>query len=569
MSSIPLPALGLRQPEQPDMFGNLAKALSVKNLIQENQAGGIQLQQQQQALKDQQAGTAALHEWDGQDPEQLTKLMAKNGASINAVLATKQHFLDTKAKYSAIAKDDAETGAKNLETMKGKNDMMVGALNTVMGAKDEELVPALQSTAADLVQRGLLDPQHAQQVSQMAGLPPDQIRQKLKLFEKSYRSDTQQLEDAAKEAVTAKDMAETKKLNTEASYGGAPQMQEARYRSILADVTAKKPVTADDLNFVKGYEASEKKTTAAVDAYGNATSSTSTPQGLATAQRAANVNPSASGAAPSGGNPYVGMGSTRMADSPAFRAGVPANLAPTIDLIGQYRLNPQALQRAMAKGPAVTNALEKAYPDFDATEYAAKNKAMQSFLAGKQADQIRATNIALSHAGVLSDAIDGLQNNDVKVLNKIAQKFGLETGDSPASTFRLIVHKLAPELAQAYIAGGGGEGERGQIQTDYDPALGSKILHNNLAATVNLLRPNIDALANQYKQAIGRDDFQQRFIGKEAQGALAKFAGNPNGQPAGAAQHAPGKAAGLPEGQTGTGSDGKKYVVKGGKWVAQ
>jgi hypothetical protein len=86
-----------------------------------------------------------------------------------------------------------------------------------------------------------------------------------------------------------------------------------------------------------------------------------------------------------------------------------------------------------------------------------------------------------------------------------------------------IIHRVGPELTAAYVQGGGGEGERGTTAADFDPSLGNKQLKDNAAITATLLRSKIGSIENQYKNTMGRDDFQQRFITPEAQKTLQKL----------------------------------------------
>lgn len=249
MASIPLPALGIHAPQQPqnplEQYGNL---LQLKNAIQQSQLqqqeaplrlqalqqgvqqGNVDLQQKQQALKDQQAMTAAMQSWDGKDVNGLIPLVIKNGASANAVMGLKSKVLEQQQTYSKIAADDATTGAKNLETMKGKNDMIAGALDNVMHMPDEQLAQGLVSTAQDLAQKGLIDPQHAQVAAQLAQSGnPAQIRQQLGIMQKGLMSESQQMEAAAKQATIQKDQSQTALNQMNLQRGGTTDMDKFIY----------------------------------------------------------------------------------------------------------------------------------------------------------------------------------------------------------------------------------------------------------------------------------------------------------------------------------------------------
>jgi hypothetical protein len=164
-------------------------------------------------------------------------------------------------------------------------------------------------------------------------------------------------------------------------------------------------------------------------------------------------------------------------------------------------------------------------PTYDETTYGAKNKILQSYTSGAESKSINAINTAMGHADELGQAIDALGNGNVRVLNGLAQKYQIETGSSDAPTvFRLIVNRLAPEMASAYIQGGGGEGERGMNAKDFDPTLAPQLIRSNLAESIKLLRSKIGAQEQQwnttYQPTNDRDQFQNRFLTPQAKQAL-------------------------------------------------
>ena len=205
MASIPLPALAVQPPQQqPGPLQQFAAIQQIKAGQQEAQIRDAQIQQQQLVLRDQQAASAALHEWDGKDPSALPMLIAKHGGSAQSVIAVRGQILDQQAKYSDIAKNDALTGSTNIQTLAKKNDMLLGMLNTV---KDDPT--QLPNVLQNGVQQGILDPQHAQALQQLVGQPPDVIRKALDPIGKSLQGNQAQLDAASKQATIAKEQAST------------------------------------------------------------------------------------------------------------------------------------------------------------------------------------------------------------------------------------------------------------------------------------------------------------------------------------------------------------------------
>ena len=165
-----------------------------------------------------------------------------------------------------------------------------------------------------------------------------------------------------------------------------------------------------------------------------------------------------------------------------------------------------------------------------------------------------AINTVAGHLSTLNDAIDALNNGNVGILNKLANKVGAAVGQTPQTTFQTIVHRIGPEITTAYVAGGGGEAERFANAEDFSVNKAPQQLKQNVAVTVQLLRSKIGALENQYKNTVGRDDFAQRFITPDAKNAFSKLAPQQGGQAGGGEV-------------TATGPNGHKIIVRGGRWV--
>jgi len=238
-SSIPLPALHLNPPpvapDALDQYARLQQLSQAQQMAplrqqaaqQQVQQGQLDIQQKQQQLSDQKAMTTAMTQWDGKDLNELAPLVLKNGGSAQAVMGLKQKSLEMQQTYSNIAKDDAATGASNLDTQLKKNNLLAGAFTTVMQTPDAQLPQTLMSTAQDLAQKGLLDPQHAQAAAQLAQSgDPNSIRQQLDVMRKGLMGQTQIMQEAKDNASISSDQAtaDQKKLETGwyQQHGGAP-----------------------------------------------------------------------------------------------------------------------------------------------------------------------------------------------------------------------------------------------------------------------------------------------------------------------------------------------------------
>jgi hypothetical protein len=179
---------------QANPLQQLGQVLALKNAVQQQKAGNIELQQHQQALKDQQAMTAAMQEWDGKDFNALPGLMLKKGASAQAVMSTKSGILEQQQKLATLGKDQLANEAI-------KNDRFAQSVANVRTLPPDQQPQAFEAAKADAVKSGYMDPAHAQQLVYQG---PKQ----LDLLEKSLIGHKASLEAADKLASTANTQAE-------------------------------------------------------------------------------------------------------------------------------------------------------------------------------------------------------------------------------------------------------------------------------------------------------------------------------------------------------------------------
>jgi hypothetical protein len=203
-------------------------------------------------------------------------------------------------------------------------------------------------------------------------------------------------------------------------------------------------------------------------------------------------------------------------------SSVPATIRPTVTAVLEGRQSPPG--SFALKTPYWQNVMNNVYA-LDPQWNEQRAQLRKAYTVGPQSKEINAINTAVGHVGVMNDAIDALNNGDVKVLNAIGNRLGVETGQDPVTTFNTIVHRVGPEIAKAYIGAGGSAGERGSDEKDFDPSLGPKQLRSNVGITAELLRSKISSLANQWDEnkSQGMPSFQDRFIMPAAQQTIDRL----------------------------------------------
>jgi hypothetical protein len=189
VSSIPLPALDVRAPQpQQNPMGQYAQLLQLQNeqqlqplrvqqAQQSVQSGGLQLQQQQQDLKDQQGISKWFMNIDPKDPNafdpmEVGKTLANAGVSGKGIMQAQQQLLQHQQTVLTMNKDQ-------IANQQEMSNNLYDSINGVIGVTDPQqraqlLTPLIQNA----VQAKALQPQQAMQMLQNpSAITDDQLKQ--------------------------------------------------------------------------------------------------------------------------------------------------------------------------------------------------------------------------------------------------------------------------------------------------------------------------------------------------------------------------------------------------------
>ena len=115
--------------------------------------------------------------------------------------------------------------------------------------------------------------------------------------------------------------------------------------------------------------------------------------------------------------------------------------------------------------------------------------ARQSMASGEDHKAVLAFNTASGHLSQLQDAIDALNNNDITVLNRIANKYGVATGQSAPVVFDAIRNAVAGELGKVF-KGQVTDSEVEHIGSTLGNDLSPQALSGVVKADANLMMPS-------------------------------------------------------------------------------
>lgn len=204
-------------------------------------------------------------------------------------------------------------------------------------------------------------------------------------------------------------------------------------------------------------------------------------------------------------------------NSPSAIINNSSPLAPdAVDLAAQYYLKTGTLPSGFSRDPGVTKSvinraaqLSKAGGGDIATNKIDFNtqKALDKdfFGGGKSSQNIRSLNTAIGHLGMLSDAADALQNNDIKALNKVANFFKVQTGSSAPVVFDAIKTAATGELGSTFKGSAATDPEIANISATLNKDLSGKVNKDVIRTDIQLLGSRLSALREQYKQGSGKD----------------------------------------------------------------
>jgi hypothetical protein len=204
---------------------------------------------------------------------------------------------------------------------------------------------------------------------------------------------------------------------------------------------------------------------------------------------------------------------------------VPERIRDQVKSIINYQSPMPPLGRNNPISQAIDYWVKRVDPNYDVKDFASRNKMMLDYTnhssgTGKQIDAI---NTVGGHLSTLNAAIDYLDNGSLKQMNRLANFVGVQTGSDKKKVFDTIIHRIGPEITQAYISSGGSAGERGSNEADWDPSLGPQVLKATSGVTAQLLDSKIESVEQGWKTNMGRDDFRQRFLTPRARDAFEKL----------------------------------------------
>lgn len=193
-----------------------------------------------------------------------------------------------------------------------------------------------------------------------------------------------------------------------------------------------------------------------------------------------------------------------------------------VDAIGQYKVAPP---NGMAlRNPRMQQILADVtakYPDFDATQYGARQTAAKAFSTGPQAQQVQSGNTALNHLDTIEQLAAAQKNGNVQLFNKIANTIATQTGQPAPTNLKAAITMVGPEISKAVIGSGGSAGERDKAEAMLNPNASPDQMLGAVGTIKELFGGRLAETARTYQRSTGRKDFSDSFLSPAAQKVLS------------------------------------------------
>lgn len=246
--------------------------------------------------------------------------------------------------------------------------------------------------------------------------------------------------------------------------------------------------------------------------------------------------------------------SAAQANGPEYLTTLPKALGDQVKALAEGRL---AFPAGFAlKSPYWQNMLQMVSqydPTFDAINFNARVGTRKDFTSGTSAKNITALNTVIGHLDTFSKAADSLNNTSLPAYNSIANWMSSNSGDPRVKQFENTRKAVADELTRVWRGTGGAEADI-QAWLNTMSAAGSPAqLHGVIKNIGDLLESRLSAIQDQYKRGMGTTEQPLQFLTPEARSTLDRLE-----QKASGAATQPASTTGSPQGtplpKAGTGS---------------
>lgn len=168
-------------------------------------------------------------------------------------------------------------------------------------------------------------------------------------------------------------------------------------------------------------------------------------------------------------------------------------------------------------------------PQLDASTYPSRRKAFQDRTSGTMARNITSANTVLGHLDTLDKAIDELHNYSQPLMNRLTGSVDYALGDkryqAAYANFLGAKNAAVRELTKVFRGTGGNVADIKDFESELDPYGSPAALHQSVKTYVDLLGSRVNAMGDQYGQAMGSPTDPMTLLSPKASEVFRRLGG--------------------------------------------
>lgn len=217
-------------------------------------------------------------------------------------------------------------------------------------------------------------------------------------------------------------------------------------------------------------------------------------------------------------------------------AGGTGGIQSTAQMIASYQIPmPTGYALKNMGGDALVGMVRQYNPGYNASKYGAIQAAYKAFTSGDRSKLITSGNVAIQHLGLLKDAFNAMQTNNVQLLNVVKQKWQVATGSPLPTNYDAISGVAADELTK-FIVGGGRTGGALTDRQDMKGTIARKMAQGQGAGVFDMYIGLMAGQLNGQRKQYEADDLEQikpfdDFLLPETASALGAHSGQSDNIP--------------------------------------
>lgn len=224
----------------------------------------------------------------------------------------------------------------------------------------------------------------------------------------------------------------------------------------------------------------------------------------------------------------------------AYLATVPPSMRMTIKSLAHYDMQPADLGRSGNRLQILEAAGQYNGSPLNEQLYKLRFNYMNDYQDPKTGDgkQRASANTAIGHLDQLSQAGDALDTGDIRALNAIALRLGLETGSSAPAIYDAIAYKAAAEAATAAQGGIPNQAETDKLYDQFNSKAAPQQRNGVIKAQYGLIVTPMQNMRTRFTENMGQtpESLGRPVLNANNEAILQKygFANSPVVAPAGA-----------------------------------